>query len=57
MSNCISNVATSAFPIDNVTVKGVVVYIVASSKVASIQLTNNCMIPVSNIAGTLNPWV
>ena len=57
MSNSISNVATNVFPISNITVKGIIGYEVAGSFSASLQLTNNRMVPVSNIAGTANLWV
>ena len=36
MSNCIANVATNVFPIGNIMVKGIVVYIVAGSFAASL---------------------
>ena len=52
-----ANVATNTSPVSNITVKGVVVCILASSFAASLQLTNNYVAPVSNIAGTGKPWV
>ena len=57
MSNCIAKLANSVFPSGNITVKGFVVYMVAGSFAASLQLTNDGMVPVSNIAGAANPWV
>ena len=57
MSNCIANVATTVFPIGNVTVEGVGVCTVAGSFAASLQLINDRIAPVSNIDGTVNPWV
>ena len=57
MSNCIVNIATNVFPICNVMVKGIVVCMIAGIFTASIQLTNNCMAPISNIASTVNSWV
>ena len=52
-----ANVATNIFPVGNITVKGVVVCMVAGSFAASSQLTNDCMAPMYNNAGTTNPWV
>ena len=52
-----ANVATNIFPVGNTTVKGVVVYTVAGSFSSSFQQTNDHMVPVSNIAGTVNQWV
>ena len=57
MSSCIADVATIVFSIGNVTVRSIVVCTVAGSFAASLQLTNNCMAPVSNIAAIVNPWV
>ena len=54
MSNCLVNVATNVFPVGNITVKGVVVCTVVGSFSASLQLTNDYVVPVSNIAGTEN---
>ena len=45
------------FPVGNVTVSGIVVYIIAGSFAANLQLMNNRVVPVSSIAGTANPWV
>ena len=45
------------FPIGNITVSGIVVYTIAGSFAASLQLMNDCIAPVSSIAGTANPWV
>ena len=55
MSNCIANVATNVFPIGNIMVKGIMDCMVAGSFPASLQLTNDRVAPVSNIAGTVNP--
>ena len=49
--------ANIVFLVGNITVKGVVVCTVAGSFAANLHLTNNCVAPVSNIAGTANPWV
>ena len=49
--------ATNVFLVGNITFKGIVVFTVAGSFAASLQLTNDHMAPVSNIAGTVNPWV
>ena len=49
--------AIIVFPIGNVTVSGIMVYIIAGSFAASLQLTNAHIAPVSSIAGTANPWV
>ena len=57
MSNYMSNVATSVFPVGNITVKGIMGCTVAGSFSASFQLTNDCITPVFNMAGTLNLWV
>ena len=48
---------TNFFPIGNVTVKGIVVCMVAGSFVASLWLTNNHVELVSNITCTANLWV
>ena len=56
ISNCIADVVTNAFPIGNATVKGILVCMVAGSFAASLQLTNDRMVPVSSIVGTENPW-
>ena len=52
-----ANVATSVFPVGNVMAKGIMGCVVADSFTASLKLTNHHMEPVSNIAGTENPWV
>ena len=57
MLNCVANVATNIFPVGNIIVKSIVVYMVAGSFAASLQLTNDHMAPVSNIARTANLWV
>ena len=49
--------AIIVFPIGNVTVRGVVVCMVAGSFAAILKLTNDCMVLVANIADTANPWV
>ena len=49
--------ATIVFPVGNVMVRGVVVYAIAGSLAANLQLTNNHVVPVSSIAGTANPRV
>ena len=57
MSTFGANVATNVFLVGNIIVKGIMVCMVASSFSASLQLTNDCIVPVSNMAGTANPWV
>ena len=57
ISNWIAYVATIVFPIGNVIVRGIVACMVAGSFAANFQLTNDHIAPVSNIAGTANPWV
>ena len=57
MSNCIADMALNVFPVGNIVVKGGMVCMVASSFTASLQLTNDHVLPVSNIASTVNPWV
>ena len=52
-----ASVATNNFSVINIMVKGILVCIVASSFYASLQLTNKHVAPVSNNAGTTNPWV
>ena len=49
--------ATNVFLIGNIMVKGIIGYTVAGSLNASLQLTNAHMVPVSNIASIVNPWV
>ena len=49
--------ATNVFPIGNIMVKGIMVCMVAGSFSASLQLTNNRVVPVFNMAGTVNLWV
>ena len=49
--------ATIVFPVGNITIRGIVVYMVAGSFAASLQLTNDHVAPVSKISGTANPWV
>ena len=57
MYKFIADVATNVFPIGNVTGRGIVICMVASSFSASLQLTNNHVVPVSNMADTANLWV
>ena len=57
ISSFIARVANNFLPIGNVMVKGVMVHTVASSFSASLQLTNDHMALVSNIAHTANLWV
>ena len=52
----VANMATSVFSIGNVIVIGIMVYMVAGIFSASLWLTNDHMAPVSNMAGTANPW-
>ena len=52
-----ADVATNAFPVGNVTVKGILGCTVAGSFSARLRLTNGHMAPVSNMADTENPWV
>ena len=57
ISNCISDVAVIIFPVGKITVSGVVVKAIAGSFATNLQLMNDCVVPVSSIAGTENPWV
>ena len=57
ISNRIADVAVIIFLVGSVTVSGVVVYTIAGSFAANLQVTNDCMAPVSSIAGTANLWV
>ena len=54
MSKYIANVATNVFPIGKIMVKGILGCMVANSFVASLQLSNDHVVPVSSIAGTAN---
>ena len=54
MSSWIQDVATIVVPIGNITIRSIVVYTVANSFAASLQLTNDHVVPVSNIAGIVN---
>ena len=55
--NSMADVATSVFPVGNVIVKDVMVYTVAGSFSANLQLKNDHMAIVSNMVDTANPWV
>ena len=57
ISNWIADVIVIVFPVGNVTVRGDVVCTVAGNCAASLWLTNDCVAPVSSMAGTANPWV
>ena len=54
ISNWIANVVVIVFPVGNITVRGAVVYTVAGSCAANLQLTNDRATPVSSMAGTAN---
>ena len=49
--------AVIVFPLGNVTVSGVMVYTIAVSFAANLQLMTDHIAPVSQIAGIANPWV
>ena len=49
--------ATNVFSVGNVIFRGIMVDTVASSFSASLQLINDHVAPVSNIANTENSWV
>ena len=51
------DMATSVFPVGSIMLKGIMGCTVAASFSASLQLTNNYIAPVSNIADTVNPWL
>ena len=55
ISNFMADGATSVFLVGNIMVKGIMGCMVASSFSASLLLTNNRMVPVSNIASAANP--
>ena len=55
--NSIADLAANVFLIGNIMVKGVVVYTVAGSFAASLQLTSDRVVPVSNMDGSENPGV
>ena len=57
MSYYISNVATNVFPIGNIMDRGFMVCTLAGSFFTSLGLTNDHLVPVSNMANTANPWV
>ena len=50
-------VAIIVFPVVNIMVRGVMVYTMAGSFAANLWLKNDCVVPVSSIAGTENTWV
>ena len=52
-----ADVAIIIFPVGNVTVSGIMVYTIAGSFAANLQLTNNHIVPVASISGMANPWV
>ena len=52
-----AGVATIVLPVGNITGKGIMGYRVVGNFSASLWLTNNRVVPVSNIAGIANPWV
>ena len=52
-----TDVATNILPFGNIMVKGIMGCTVVGSFSASLQLTNGCVTPVSNIAATANPLV
>ena len=45
------------FLVGNVMVSGIMVYALAGSFAANLQLTNDCVALVSSIAARANPWV
>ena len=47
--------AVIVFPLGNLTIRGAIVYTIASSFVANLWLINDCIAPMSSIAGTANP--
>ena len=51
------DVATNDFPVINIIVKGIMGCMVAVNFSASLWLTNDCMVSVSNMAKTANPWL
>ena len=57
MCKFIAIVATNVFPISNYMVSGFAICTVAGSFFARFWLTNDHMLPVSNIPNTVNPWV
>ena len=52
-----ADVAIIVLPVGNITVSGVMVYTITGSFSANLQFTNDCIMPVSSIVGTTNPWV
>ena len=57
ISNWIADVVVILCPVGNITVSGIMVYTIAGSFAANLQLTNDCIAPVSSITSTVNPWV
>ena len=57
ISNCIADVVVIIFPVGSVTVRGAIVCTVAGNCAANLWLINDCVAPMSSIAGTANPWV
>ena len=57
MSNYMDDVAINVFPVGNGMVKGAMGCMVVGSFSASLQLTNDHEVHVSNMAGTVNTWV
>ena len=57
MFNYIADVATNVFPTGNIKVGVVIVYMLAGSFSASLLLTNECLVPISNMADNANLWV
>ena len=57
MPNYTTEVATNVFPTGSIMVRRFVVCAVAGSFSASLQLANDCMALMSNIANTENLWV
>ena len=49
--------AIIVFLVGKVTVSGIMIYTIADSFSANLQLTNDRIAPVSTIAGIKNPWV
>ena len=55
ISNWIADVVVIVSPVGSVTVRGAIVCTVAGNCAANLQLTNDCVAPMSSIAGTANP--
>ena len=56
-TNYIAKVATNTLPIGNIIVRVIMFCMFSGSFSASLQLINDCVAPVSNIANTGNLWV